>query len=62
MKKYETEKILEMYQATYNLLDHAHMSHDVAYSLSRVQDALAKAYYTQTGVKVGQALGWDISV
>ena len=61
MKTYETKFILELYSATQMLLD-KDMNDDVAYSLSRASDALAKAYYTETGVKVGQALGWDISV
>jgi|TARA_Y100000310_G_C20583098_1_gene763986 hypothetical protein len=31
----------------------------VCYDVSRLLDELADNFYTDTGVKVGQALGWD---
>ena len=36
-----------------------HRHRVVCYDVSRLLDELADNFYTDTGVKVGQALGWD---
>ena len=56
-----TVDTLEMYLRVSAALDTT-KKNDMAYLLSRLSDDLATQYFTDTGTKVGSALGWDTGI
>ena len=56
-----TISTLDMYLRVSAALDTT-KKNDMAYLLSRLSDDLATQYFTDTGTKVGSALGWDTGI